>query len=85
MTIDRGWPYRHVLREACDLWTAASEIRDAWLEVIAVATAQIEGAIRRERALGVAPSAPGWQASPPRAGRLSFRTPWRLQSDLPHR
>ena len=46
MTIDRGWPYRHVLREACDMWTAAPEFRDAWLEVIAVATAQIEGAIR---------------------------------------
>ena len=88
MTIDRGWPYRHVLREACDLWTAAPEIRDAWLEVIAAATAQIEGAIRRERALGVALPGLGavrtaealtWQAE-----RLHFRA-WARMPGAPSR
>jgi AcrR family transcriptional regulator len=71
------WPHRFVLREACDLWTVASPVRDAWLEAIDVATAHIEGAILRERERGVAPpglsarataQALAWQAE-----RLHFR------------
>src|SRR6267142_5707423 len=60
MTIDAGWPHRFVMREACDLWTVVPEVRDAWIEVIGVATTRIEKAILRERALGVAP--PGYNA-----------------------
>jgi TetR/AcrR family transcriptional regulator, ethionamide resistance regulator len=60
MVTDRWWPHRFVVREACDLWTAAAEVRNAWLDVIEVITTQIERAILRERALGVAP--PGYDA-----------------------
>ena len=60
MTIEAGWPHRFVMREACDLWTVVPEVRDAWIEVIDVATTRIEKAILRERALGVAP--PGYNA-----------------------
>lgn len=56
MTIDRGWPHRAVLHEACDLWTAVPEVRDAWLEVIGAAVVHIKKAITRERELGVAPA-----------------------------
>jgi hypothetical protein len=54
--IDVAWPHRFVLREACDLWTAVPEVRDAWLNVIEVSTTRHEKAILRERKLGVAPS-----------------------------
>src|SRR5258708_20897057 len=54
------WPHRFVLREACDLWTAVPEVRDAWLKAIEVSTARLENAILRERELGVAP--PGHNA-----------------------
>ena len=53
----RWWPHRFVLREACDLWTAAPQVRDAWLEAVEVATTRIENAIERERERGVAPPA----------------------------
>ena len=52
---DSWWPHRFVLREACDLWTAVPEVRDTWLRLIGIATARIEKAVLRERALGVAP------------------------------
>ena len=58
--MDSWWPHRFVLREASDLWTAASEIRDAWLAALEAATTQLEQAILRERELGVAP--PGYNA-----------------------
>jgi AcrR family transcriptional regulator len=58
--VDSWWPHRFVLREASDLWTAAPEVRDAWLTAFATATAQLEQAILRERELGVAP--PGYHA-----------------------
>ena len=58
--IDVAWPHRFVLREACDLWTAVPEVRDAWLDLIEVATTRHEKAILRERKLGVAP--PGYSA-----------------------
>jgi AcrR family transcriptional regulator len=73
----RWWPHRFVLREACDLWTAAPQVRDAWLEAVEVATTRIENAIERERERGVAPpglsarttaQALAWQAE-----RLHFR------------
>ena len=76
-SIDVSWPHRFVLREACDLWTAVPQVRDAWLHVIGVATRRIEKAILRERALGVAPPGYGarriaeglaWQAE-----RIQFR------------
>src|SRR5258708_12827645 len=54
--IDVAWPHRFVLREACDLWTAVPEVRDAWLDLIEVATTRHEKAILRERNLGVATS-----------------------------
>jgi len=54
--IDVAWPHRFVLREACDLWTAVPEVRDAWLNVMEVSTTRHEKAILRERKLGVAPS-----------------------------
>jgi AcrR family transcriptional regulator len=60
MTTDAAWPDRFVLREACDLWTAVPEVRDAWLNLIELATARLEKAIVRERKLGVAP--PGYNA-----------------------
>jgi AcrR family transcriptional regulator len=78
MAIDVAWPHRFVLREACDLWTATPEVRDAWLDVIGVAVGQHEAAIIRERERGVAPAgcdaryiaeALAWQAE-----RLCFRT-----------
>src|SRR5258708_24582271 len=53
--IDVAWPHRFVLREACDLWTAVPEVRDAWLNVIEVSTTRHEKAILRERKLGAAP------------------------------
>lgn len=77
MAIDVAWPHRFVLREACDLWTAAPEVRDAWLDVINAAVGQHEAAIIRERERGVAPQgcdarhtaeALAWQAE-----RLCFR------------
>jgi AcrR family transcriptional regulator len=77
MAIDVAWPHRFVLREACDLWTAAPEVRDAWLDVINAAAGQHEAAIIRERERGVAPpgrdarytaEALAWQAE-----RLCFR------------
>jgi hypothetical protein len=77
MAIDVAWPHRFVLREACDLWTAAPEVRDAWLDVIGAAASQHEAAIIRERERGVAPpgcdarhtaEALAWQAE-----RLCFR------------
>src|ERR1700722_13779471 len=80
---ERWWAHRFVLREACDLWTAAPQVRDAWLEAIDVATTRIETAILRERERGVAPpgldprttaQALAWQAE-----RLHFRA-W---ADLP--
>jgi TetR/AcrR family transcriptional regulator, ethionamide resistance regulator len=83
MMTERWWPHRFVVREACDLWSAEPEVRNAWLEVLDAITAQIEGAIVRERALGVAPhgydarrvaEAIAWQAE-----RLYFRS-W---ADLP--
>ena len=58
--IDVAWPHRFVLREACDLWTAVPEVRDAWLSVIEVSTTRHEKAILREREVGVAP--PGYDA-----------------------
>ena len=73
----RWWPHRFVLREACDLWTAVPQVRDAWLKTIEVATTRIEHAILRERDRGVAPpglsarvtaEALAWQAE-----RLHFR------------
>src|SRR5258708_37229635 len=75
--IDVAWPHRFVLREACDLWTAVPEVRDAWLGVIDVSGGQHEAAIIRERERGVAPpgcdarltaEALAWQAE-----RLCFR------------
>jgi AcrR family transcriptional regulator len=78
MAIEVAWPHRFVLREACDLWSAAAEVRDAWLDVIEAATSQHEAAIIRERERGVAPpgcdarhtaQALAWQAE-----RLCFRT-----------
>ena len=77
MAIDVAWPHRFVLREACDLWTAAPEVRDAWLDVINAAAGHHEAAIIRERERGVAPQgcdarhtaeALAWQAE-----RLCFR------------
>jgi TetR/AcrR family transcriptional regulator, ethionamide resistance regulator len=77
MAIDVAWPHRFVLREACDLWTAAPEVRDAWLDVINAAAGYHEVAIIRERERGVAPrgcdarhtaEALAWQAE-----RLCFR------------
>lgn len=74
---ERWWAHRFVLREACDLWTAAPQVRDAWLEAVEVATTRIETAILRERERGVAPAglsarttahALAWQAE-----RLHFR------------
>jgi TetR/AcrR family transcriptional regulator, ethionamide resistance regulator len=88
---ERWWAHRFVLREACDLWTAAPQVRDAWLEAIEVATTRIQTAILRERERGVAPvgltarataEALAWQAE-----RLHFRA-WAqlpdamLQSEL---
>src|SRR5258708_29955505 len=75
--IDIAWPHRFVLREACDLWTALPEVRDAWLNVIEVSTTRHEKAILRERKLGVAPS--GYDARriagalASQSNRLSFR------------
>jgi AcrR family transcriptional regulator len=78
MAIDVAWPHRFVLREACDLWTAVPEVRDAWLDLIDVAVSQHKAAIIRERERGVAPpggdaqhtaEALAWQAE-----RLCFRT-----------
>jgi AcrR family transcriptional regulator len=77
MAIDVAWPHRFVLREACNLWTAAPQVRDAWLDVIDAAASQHEAAIIRERERGVAPpgcdarhtaEALAWQAE-----RLCFR------------
>lgn len=77
MAIDRTWPHRFVLREACDLWTTAPEVRQAWLDVINAAVDHHERAIIRERERGIAPpgcdarrtaEALAWQAE-----RLSFR------------
>jgi hypothetical protein len=56
MAIDVAWPHRFVLREACDLWTAAPQVRDAWLDVIDAAASQHEAAIIRERERGVVPA-----------------------------
>ncbi len=76
MAVDRAWPHRFVLREACDLWTAVPEVRNAWLEVISAAADHHERAIIRERERGTAPpgcdarrtaEALAWQAE-----RLSF-------------
>ena len=61
VAVDSWWPHRFVLREASDLWTAAPEVRDAWLAAFEAATTQLEQAILRERELGVAP--PGYNAS----------------------
>src|SRR5262249_39820072 len=75
MTIDVAWPHRFVLREACDLWTAAPQVRRAWLDA---AASTHQAAIIRERERGVAPpgcdarhtaQALAWQAE-----RLCFRT-----------
>jgi TetR/AcrR family transcriptional regulator, ethionamide resistance regulator len=60
VAVDSWWPHRFVLREASDLWSAAPEVRDAWLTAFGTATAQLEQAILRERELGVAP--PGYDA-----------------------
>ncbi len=57
---DSWWPHRFVLREACDLWTAAPQIRDTWLNLVEVSARRLEKAILRERAVGVAP--PGYNA-----------------------
>ena len=75
--IDGWWPHRFVLREACDLWTAAPEVRRTWLDALEFATAEVERAIVRERHVGVAPQgydarrvaeALTWQAE-----RINFR------------
>lgn len=65
MAIDVAWPHRFVLREACDLCTAAQQVRNAWLDVIDDAAIQHEAAIIWERQRGLArPAAtPG---TPPR-------------------
>ena len=77
-TTDAGWPHRFVLREGCDLWSCAPQIRSAWLDLIDIATTKIEQAIQRERAAGAAPpgidarllaEALAWQSE-----RLYFRT-----------
>lgn len=82
-TTNAGWPHRFVMREGCDLWTAAPEVRSAWIELIDIATTKIESAVIRERAVGIAPDglparqlaeALAWQSE-----RLYFRS-W---SDMP--
>lgn len=42
-TAQAARPNRFVLREGCDLWTAAPQVRAAWLELIDIATTKIAG------------------------------------------
>ncbi|WP_042426642.1 TetR/AcrR family transcriptional regulator [Streptacidiphilus anmyonensis] len=82
----RWWAHRFVLREACDLWTVAPQVREVWLDAIDIATTRIETAIQRERDRGIAPpgldarttaQALAWQAE-----RLNFRAWAQLPQSL---
>jgi TetR/AcrR family transcriptional regulator, ethionamide resistance regulator len=46
------------VREACDLWNAAPEVREAWEKIISGLIDVTERAIERERRRGIAPKGP---------------------------